>query len=374
MKASGAGAISRWLPLLLTALSVILLYLLWNVVVIFIISAFVAFILHPVVEYLDRRLPRVVSIVIVYLAVVVVLTVVAGFLVPVVSQQFTEFAESLPRFSDKASRLFDEIQKEYIGLPPGWRNAVDRGLAEVQQFAVRATERVIPALLEFFTGLVALVFIPFLTFFMLLDYHGYKRMLMSIVPRRSRRTVTELLRRLDQVLWNFLKGEMILMAAVGTATGVLLYFVGMPYPAVFGVLAGLLELIPNYGPFITTVVVVIIGLIVSPIMALKAGAVAIGVQVVENVFLVPVVMAKAVGLNPVTVALAIFIGAASAGPLGMLIAIPLAVMIKVVILYFYVEDRSAARPWKGPVRRARGRGRSRRRSRRGNGGTAQAGL
>ncbi len=351
MKTSSASAISAWLPILLTAASVVLLYLLWKILAIFIVAAFLAFVLHPAVEYMDRKLPRILSIVVIYLAGAIVLVALAGLLVPVVTQQFRGFAESLPRFISKAPDLLDQIQEKYIALPGRWRDVVDRGLAELQQLAVRGTQRAVPALLEFFAGLASLAFIPLLTFFMLLDYHGYNRMLMSVVPPRSRRTVAELLRRMDQVLWNFLKGEIVLMATVGTATGLGLYLVGMPYPAVFGVLAGLLELIPNLGPFIATVVVVVIGLVISPVLALKAGVVAVAVQVAENIFLVPIVMGKAVDLNPVTVALAILVGAASAGPLGVLIAVPLAVMIKVVILYFYVEHHPAAQP--GRRRQAR---------------------
>jgi predicted PurR-regulated permease PerM len=105
-------------------------------------------------------------------------------------------------------------------------------------------------------------------------------------------------------------------------------------------MAALLEVVPTIGPTVTFIVVTLVALLISPILALKAGAVCAGVQLLENALLVPVVMAAAMKLDPVTVLLAIFIAGSLAGPLGVLVAIPLAVMIKVVLLYYYAEPSS----------------------------------
>jgi len=151
-------------------------------------------------------------------------------------------------------------------------------------------------------------------------------------------TVSDLLTCTSRTLWNYVRGELILTTTVGTVTGIGLYLVGMPYAAFFGVLAGILEAVPNVGPITTSVVVISIGLIINPILGLKAGVITIGVQLLEGAFLAPVVMGRAVGLNPVTVIFAIFVGAKSAGILGAIVAIPLAVLIKIVLLYFYASE------------------------------------
>lgn len=163
-------------------------------------------------------------------------------------------------------------------------------------------------------------------------------MLLAITPRQHRDTVNDLLDCTRRTLWNYLRGELILMTTVGLVTGFGLYVIGMPYAAVFGVLAGILEFVPNIGPITTSVIVIGIGLLIHPILGLKAGVVTIGVQLLEGSFLAPVVMGKAVGLNPVTVIFAIFVGGKAAGIIGAIVAIPLAVLIKIVLLYFYASE------------------------------------
>ena len=354
-KARGRNS-ETWIPLLILAAGLTLLYLLWNILVIFILAALFAFIVYPVVRLFDKKLPHVFSIISVYLLIGIALIVTIGLLAPTVTRQYGELVDAIPSYTEQARELSDSIQERYVALPPRWRMVADRALLELEQTALRVTRETIPAVFAFFTSLVALIFVPLLAFFMLLGYRGYKQMIVAVTPRRHRDTVNDLLAYTSRTLWNFIRGEFILMSSVGIATGVGLYLVGMPYPAVFGVLAGLLELIPNFGPIATTVLVVAVGLLIDPILALKAAGITIAVQLLENSLLVPLVMGKAVGLDPVTVAFAIFLGGSAAGILGAIIAIPLAVTVKTVVIYFYARDSdlpARARRFRRPSRRRR---------------------
>ncbi len=337
MARSHTQGVPYWAPITFIAISLLALYILWDVLVIFLTAAFLAFLLHPVVELLDRRLPRLISVVIVYVALVAVLVLLGLLLLPLMVSQFNQFFESVPSLISQGRELFDSMQTRYLGLPPETQNIVDRSLEQVQTLAGALTRVAVPALVQTLSTLVALLIVPVLTFFMLLDYSGYSRMLLALMPTHARPSITDLMRQLDEALWAFIRGQSLLMLFVGTVTGVGLYLVGMPYPIVFGVIAGLLEVVPNFGPTITFIVVTIVGLLFSPFLALKAGAVAIGVQLLENSLLSPLVLATAVDLDPVTVALAILTGGALAGPAGILVSIPLAVMIKVILLYFYAQ-------------------------------------
>lgn len=346
---------SHWTPMIIIALALLALYYLWNILVIFIISAFLAFVLHPLIELLDHWLPRIVAILLVYLVLAVIFAVAGILLVPLIMYQFNGFLSSLPQFVAEGKDLFDSLHTRYFALPDAGQSVVDRTLEQVQALAGTVARQAIPAAIQLITRLASLLIVPVLTFFILLDYRGYGRMILTLTPKRSRRSVTDLLKRLDEALWAFIRGESLLMLSVGLATSLGLYLVGMPYPVVFGVLAGLLEVIPNLGPTVTFIVVTLVALAISPVLALKAGSVAIVVQLLENSVLVPVVMATTVKLDPVTVALAVVIGGSLAGPLGVLVAIPLAVAIKVVLLHFYAHGSDAAQSM------------SRRRARRGSG-------
>lgn len=327
-----------YVPLLIMAIGLAALYFLWSILIIFILAAFFAFVIHPFVDLLDRKLPHPFSIVVVYLIILILLTIVVGLLAPLVSAQFSDFVKAIPDYIKQAQSWNANLQKRYAVLPSAWRTLADRALGELQKWAVTITRESIPAVFTLVSGLVTLILVPLLAFYMLLGYPGYKRMLLAVTPRQHRDTVNDLLTCTSETLWNYIRGELILTTSVGVVTGVGLYIVGMPYAAVFGVLAGILEAVPNIGPITTSVVVISIGLIIHPILGLKAGIVTIGVQLLEGTFLAPVVMGRAVGLNPITVIFAIFVGGRAAGIAGAIVAIPLAVLIKIVILYFYASD------------------------------------
>ena len=327
-----------YVPLLVLAIGLAALYFLWSILILFILAAFLAFIIHPLVSLLDRKLPHAFSIVLVYLLVIVGLIIIVGLLAPVISFQFAEFVKSIPSYFKQAQGLIADLQQRYAVLPAAWRPIVDRTLIQLEAWVIRVSQQSLPAVFSLLTNLVTLIIVPLLSFYMLLGYKGYKEMLLTVTPRQHRETINDLLASTSQTLWNYVRGELILTTTVGVVTGFGLYAVGMPYAAVFGVLAGILEAVPNVGPVTTSVIVISIGLMIHPILGLKAGIVTIGVQLLEGAFLAPVVMGRAVGLNPITVIFAIFVGAKAAGVLGAIVAIPIAVLTKIVILYFYASD------------------------------------
>ncbi len=325
-------------PIVVIALALLVLYLLWHILVIFIIAAFLAFLLRPVVELFSRALPRAIAILVVFLLLAAVLATAGKALLPLVTEQFDQFLESIPDLIAGGRDLVNDIQRRYIALPGGWQEFVDRGLQQIQTAAVSITQQAIPAVFQFISLVVALVLVPVLTFFILLGYDGYGRMILALTPRTARPSIVGLGRRLDGALWAFVRGQSLLMLVVGSATGLGLALVGMPYPIVFGIIAGFLEIIPNFGPTVTFLTVTLVALIISPFLALKAGIVALGVQLLENSLIAPVVLSKAVDIDPVTVALAVLVGGTLGGAFGVLASIPLAVMIKVTLLYFYAQD------------------------------------
>lgn len=326
-----------WIPLFCLAAAYLLIYLLWNVLLVFIISAIFAFLIFPIVRLFDRRFPRLVSIIAVYLAILMVLTIFIGLLYPAVTEQVNQLASNMPTYASKSKDLAEALQRRIILLKP-WGNAGERVLTQLGETAIRTVQEAIPAVISFVGSLAGLVFIPLFSFFMLLDFKGYRHMLMAVLPTRQRETAQDLLECAGRVLWDFFRAQLILMLAVGLLDGLGFVIIGMPYAAVFALIAGILEVIPSFGPTITTLSVALVAVLIDPVLAVKAVVVTTSVQVLENLFLVPVVMGKAVGLNPITVAFAIFLGGKAAGIPGAIIGIPLAMIAKIIILYFYAQD------------------------------------
>lgn len=344
-----------WMPLIILGAALYTLYVFWNVLILFVLAAILAFVLNPAVSLLDRKLPHVASTISVFLIGLIALIILAGTLAPMAADQLREFSDSVPSFMEKASA---NLHAHYAGLPGRWQRLVDRGLSQLEQAALRITQVTIPAVIGIISSAVAIIFIPLLAFFMLLHYKDYKRALIAVMPEPHRETIADLLSCVSRSLWGFVRGQALLMLAVGTMVGLGLWLIGMPYPIVFGLMAGLLEVVTNVGPTIVTLTVAAIGLLISPILALEAAAVTVVVQILENTLLAPLVLSKSAGLDPVTVILAIFLGGSLAGVLGAIIAIPIALVVKIVIVYFYGRDEDFAEQARGICRPSRRRAHS----------------
>ena len=327
-----------WIPLIILFVVLAILYLLWDILLVFILAGLFAFFISPLVRFFDRRFPHIFSIISVYLLIGIVLILLIGLLVPVVSNQAQQLVSATPEYLDKARDISQRIQTRYLGLPDRWRDIGDSALSQLQETLINLTRRTIPAVIAFFSNLFTIILIPLLAFFMLMQSSDYKRMLIAITPENRRATIEDLTGCASRALWNFFKGQGLLMLTVGLADGIGLFLVGMPYAIIFGIIGGLLELIPSFGPAFTTILVGLVGLLIDPVLGLKAIGVTIAVQLLENSFLAPVVMGKAVGLSPLTVVFAIFIGGTLTGVIGAILAIPLAMIIKIYILYFYADE------------------------------------
>ena len=128
------------------------------------------------------------------------------------------------------------------------------------------------------------------------------------------------------------------------ATGLGLWALGVPYPLVLGLIAGLLDVVPFVGPLVAGVLGVLVALAASPQAALAAAAVYLVVQGVENYFLQPVVFGRAVGVHPIWIFLALVAGDEALGVIGLLLAVPAAVVVHVVLARIYRPAITKARP------------------------------
>ena len=127
-------------------------------------------------------------------------------------------------------------------------------------------------------------------------------------------------------------GEIILMLVVGTFTYIGLSFIGMKYTLALAVLAGLLEVIPTLGPITSSIPAILIGLSVSPLLALKNVLVYLVVQQLENNLFVPIIMRKATGLHPITTLIVMVVGGKLAGVMGVLLAVPTTIFVETILI------------------------------------------
>jgi len=285
------------------------LYVLWQlnaVVVVALLGYIVCAAMLPAVDWLARYVPRVVSILILYVATVGVLI---GFLI----WAALPIAGQAGAVSERLSATVAQLQQSAPWL--GTINA-----AEVAQY-LRAHIFVLTS--SVFAAVAGVVSSLIISMYLLYDWH-------AIRPRVVGRGIGmgAFLDASQQSLGAWVRGQLLLSLVVGVLATLALFVLGVPYALVLGVFAGICELIPYIGPFIAGAPAVVVALGDSPTRAVLAVVSYVLIQQVENHALVPLVMKRSTNLHPVVVILVLLVGFELLGIVGALVAVPTAVLVR----------------------------------------------
>jgi len=321
----------------LVALTGWLLYLLAPVLTPFLIAAVLAYMFNPLVVRLEQwRVPRVLAVVIVFVLVIALLVGLVAVLVPMIERQISGFVSRLPGYLEWAqAQLVPILQKWQTLIPalePGnLKQALLDHWQEVGQWVREAAANLTRSGLGLFSWLVNLVLVPIVMFYMLLDWNHIVRSIHHAFPPALRARVAQLARDTDEVLGSFLRGQLSVMASLGTLYSAGLWLVGLNLALPIGLAAGLVSFVPYLG-FITGITAAGIAAWLQfqdPMMIVWVAVVFITGQVVDALFLTPRLVGGRIGIHPVVVIFAIMAGGKLFGFFGVLLALPTAAVLKV---------------------------------------------
>lgn len=305
----------------------VLLYVLWDIARLFLIAALIAYLLDPLVRRFQGAMGRTWATLLV-LGILVGSVVGAGIgLKPVLQQQLTALP-SVEQAWEQISYLEEQLSafSTWLGGEPVSFNLRERLGREFSSQLFSRMQDVLGVAMN-------VIVVPFLAVFLLRDGPQMKRGLIRLVPNRYFEFSLEALHKIDLRLGNYLRGIVVQNAIIsGLAIGVL-WILNVPSFVLLGLLIGLTNFIPYFGPLIGGSLVVFVQLAhtQSPEMAGLVLIALLVVQVVDEALIVPVVYGKAVDLHPLEVLLALWIAARFFGVLGIVLAIPVASAGKVVL-------------------------------------------
>lgn len=297
-----------------------------------IVSIFIAYIImaavRPVVLSLRAKgIPRVYSVLIPYFAITITIFLLIIPLVPFVISQILSLAHSFPRFINRSAETFG-----FTINPRQLEGYVNTEFETLGKSAVGVTTKV-------FGGLFSTITIFVVSLYLLLYEESFKKFFVGLFHENSRIRALEALDQINLKLGAWVRGQIFLCLIIGLFSWVGLSILGLPYALPLALIAGILEALPTIGPILSAVPAIVVALTVSPTMALAVTALYVLIQSLENQFIVPKVMEKAVGLNPVIIILAIMIGANLMGVLGALLAIPFVSFL--VVLFKSIESKKS---------------------------------
>jgi predicted PurR-regulated permease PerM len=308
---------------ILVILGIWFLYLIRGVLALLFISIIITAAIDPVVNRLQKRkVPRSLGILIIYLILFLVIGLIISLLIPPLVSQFKDFAENFPSYAEKITSIFQGLQS-YFQL-----HGIEFNIQEVVKNAVSgfitSSGQIFSKTIGVFSGLLSVIVVLSMTFYMSAKEDGLKQFILSITPRSHHSYAVSAIDRVKIKIGKWLQGQLMLMVLIFILDFLVLYFLGVPYALLLALIGGVLEIVPYLGPIISGALATVVGFLVSPLTGILVLASYLVIQQIENHIIVPQVMKKAVGLNPVAVILALLIGAQLGGALGAILAIPIA--------------------------------------------------
>lgn len=292
-----------------------------EIILLLFVSLILVSALHSPVRWLAKKgVPRPLAILFFYLLIVTVFGGGVALLVPPLVGQTKILLESLPVLLEATNKLFlyqlptEDLVKSLSG-----------GLNFFGANIFRYT-------LGFFGNIVTLVTLLVFTFYLLLRWDKLGKFFGAFGQEER---FTRLLNRIETGLGDWVRGELMLMLTIGLMSYIGLSLLGIPYALPLAIFAGILEIVPIIGPIIAAIPAIIVTLTISPLLALAVAALYFLIQQLENNIIVPKVMERAVGMDPLATILALMVGAKLMGVFGAFLAVPFALLLKIIISDLY---------------------------------------
>jgi predicted PurR-regulated permease PerM len=303
------------------------LWLVRDIVIIVIFSMIFASAIDPLVDWLQRfKIPRALGVLVIYLLIIGIVAGVITLLVPPIAEQISALAQQLPEyFSGDRLNLFQRLE-DFARNVEITESARDF-FTSIGQTLSSSTGGVFATVSGFFGGVFSVVSIAVLTFYLTAEEKGIKKFFQAVVPTRQHSYVNDLVTRIQLKLGAWLRSYFLLGLIVAILIYIGLSVFRIDYALVLALLAGLLEFIPFIGPIVAIIPALFLALTQNPILAVVVLVLYIVVNQIESHLLVPRLLQRAIGLNPVVVVLVLLVGAKLAGIIGLLLAVPLTIAL-----------------------------------------------
>ena len=343
--------VNRW-PLVLAVLlgGGLFLYLIEPILMPFVVGGLIGYLGDPLVDTLERKgVNRTLGVVVVFLMISALIVGALVFAVPMLIQQIDILVHKIPLIYQWLTEQAVPWIQQRLSLPASKLPAVDWSsqLAENLESLGKMTAKTIRQLtgsgMNILAGLANLALVPVVAFYLMRDWDVLVNKSLNMVPLAWQDRVAYMVGEADEVVGAFLRGQFVVMCALGVLYGVGLWLVGVQLALLLGVIAGLASIVPYLG--------FMVGILASSIAAyaqfqdwtilLWVGLVfGIG-QMIESMVLTPVLVGDRIGLHPVAVIFALMAGGQLAGFVGVVMALPVAAVIMVFVRHAMVEYRAS---------------------------------
>lgn len=324
---------------------VVLFYVLSKLKWLFIYFSFalmLAYFFDPLYKFLlNKRAPKVLAIIIVFGIIIALLILTIFFLIPSVINQLNILYKEIPNFIENYQNLILSIKPQLSKFidPANVEILLKENLSELQRGVLGFSQSIIIYLSNIVSSITfGIVIIPLILFYLMRDIVIFKENLYIFVSKENKKEFKEALEEIDHIISGFIRGRIIVCFIVGTLIGIGLYFLNLKFALIIGIVSGVFNFIPYLGPIVGVILALIFALGNPWWTLLMIVVLFVLVNQLEAIYLNPNILGKGLGLHPLTVILSILICGQLLGILGVLVAVPLAAIFKVLAVRYLIQE------------------------------------
>ncbi|MGG4179996.1 AI-2E family transporter [Virgibacillus pantothenticus] len=312
--------------------------LLWHVSAPFLISCLIAYLLYPIVQMIHQyRIPKGVAILIIYLLFFGLTAYFIYRIYPMVVVQVRDLNEQFPQLMNMYEKTIYQMYEYTSFLPENVHDKFDQLLMRIENALDRLLERLMNGFTKVFDFIILLTVIPVLVFYFLKDYDKIKAVGKRLIPVKYRTTASQIWHAIDENLGNYIRGQFIVCAFVGLTSFIVFKFLlQLEFALILAILMAITNLIPYFGPIIGAVPAVAIGFTVSGKLVIFVILSVFVIQLVESNLLSPYIVGKSINIHPAAIIFALLLGGQLFGVIGMVIAVPLMTILKVIVKHLLI--------------------------------------
>ncbi|MGE5454831.1 MAG: AI-2E family transporter [Methylocystaceae bacterium] len=320
-----------WLLIMVALATIYFLYRVHEIMTPFVIGSLLAYLLYRPVRWLEAKgLPRTVAILLFYLGLAALGYCFLFLLLPHFWREISELANYLPTYYNNLLKYWQDHGGNTLSV-------IDFTpiKTHLQHMANNWLKNMTTGLINSFSVIIDLIFSPLLGYYIMRDWDKLRQGFLSLWPVRMRKDIIYVGTEIDLVLQEFVRGELTVCLIEGFLVGVVTVLLGIKFALLIGILAAVAELFPYFGPLLSGIPAVGMALLQSPRLAVYTLIAFIIIQQIEGNIISPRIIGDRVGLNPLLVIFALLAGGVLFGLWGMLLAVPVTAVIKVVGRFTY---------------------------------------
>lgn len=299
------------------------LYLIRDLLILLFVAVILMSALSPVVNFLMRlKFPKALGILVTYIIIVAAFgSILLGFL-PVLLEQSNKLIDAMPT-----------LLMQYFNIGNIDQTFLQSQIADFSKNLFSLT-------LVIFNNIITILFLLVLTFYLLLERENLENRTAALFSNHHSQ-IKNLIIKIEERLGAWVRGQLFLSLIIGVLVYIGLFLLNIPYALTLAIVAGILEVVPVIGPIVASIPGILLAFTISPVLALGVAVMYFVIQQLENHLIVPQVMGRAVGLNPLVVILAIAVGSRLLGIMGALLAVPLTVVLQIIVLEVLLEKEKS---------------------------------